>query len=168
MPSPDERYIILWKHTDKEQNRELCFETKHVLKGTKQQEDDVDITLEEWKDMLRQIPTLKCNRHCPLASGSKTSLPNRLFAYFALGHASTTRTRPVPQSTGRRDHLLYQYQQNLMFPRLLKTFHHSVHCTRGREKLACTTWPHHAGANQQAIKLQRGKVQHMDQDPSHV
>ena len=57
MPFPD----YLWKHTAKEQNGELCFETgrgglgrEQVFEGTKQQKDDVDLTLEEWKDMLRK------------------------------------------------------------------------------------------------------------------
>ena len=52
---------ILSKHTAKEQNGELCFETgrgglgrEQVFRGTKQQNGDVDLMVEEWKDMLRR------------------------------------------------------------------------------------------------------------------
>ena len=91
-------FIILWKHAAKEQSREFCFETgqEHVPEGSEQQKYDRDLTLEEWKDMPREILTLKCNQHRLLASGSKTSLANHLFSYFALDHASTARTRSAP------------------------------------------------------------------------
>ena len=75
---------------------EAAQEREHVLEETEQQKDAIDLTLEEWKEMPREILTLKCNQHRLVASGSKTVLANCLFAYFAPGHASTARTKPAP------------------------------------------------------------------------
>ena len=52
--------------------------------------------------MSREILTLRFNQLCLVASGSKTSLANRLFAYFAPGHARTTRTGPAPDDRWRK------------------------------------------------------------------
>ena len=79
---------------------EVAQEQEHdVLKESEQQKDDIDLTLEEWIDMPREILTLKCNQLCLVATGSKTSLAYCLFAYFAPGRASTTRTGPAPDNT---------------------------------------------------------------------
>ena len=63
---------------------------------TEQQKDDTDLTLDEWKNLPREILTLKCNQHRLVASGSKSALANRLFDYFASGRTSTARARPAP------------------------------------------------------------------------
>ena len=77
-------------------------EREHILEESEEQKDDADLTLEEWIDIPREILTLKCNQLCLAASGSKTSLANRLFAYFAPGHVSTTRTWPAPDDRRRK------------------------------------------------------------------
>ena len=84
------------KQTDADQERE------HVLEESEEQKDNADLTLEEWIDMPTEILTLKCNQLRLVASVSKTSLANCLFAYFAPGRASTTSTRPAPDDRRRK------------------------------------------------------------------
>ena len=75
---------------------------EHVLEESEQQKDDADLTLEEWRNMPKEILTLRCNQLRLVVAGSKTSLPNHLFAYFAPGHTSTTRTRPALDDRQRK------------------------------------------------------------------
>ena len=84
---------------------EAAQEQEHVFEGFGVQKNDADLTLEEWIEMPREVLTLKCNQLRLVPSGSKTSLANRLFAYFAPGHASTTMTRPAPHDRWRKTFL---------------------------------------------------------------
>ena len=81
---------------------EVAQEREHVLEESEQHKDDVHLTFEEWIDMSREILILKCNQLRLVASGFKTSLVNRLFAYFAPGHASTARTKTAPDDRQRK------------------------------------------------------------------
>ena len=81
---------------------EVAQEQENVFEGSGEQKNDADLTLEEWIEMPREVLTLKCNQLRLIASGSKTSLANRLFAYFAPGCASTTMTRPAPHDRWRK------------------------------------------------------------------
>ena len=58
MPFPD---YFVETYCQGSERGELCFETgrggsgrEQVFEGTKRQKDDVDLTLEEWKNMLRK------------------------------------------------------------------------------------------------------------------
>ena len=81
---------------------EAAEEQEHVFEGSGEQKNNADLTVEEWMEMPTEILTLKCNQLRLIASGSKISLVNRLFAYFAPGSASTTMTRPAPHDRPRK------------------------------------------------------------------
>ena len=62
---------------------EAAQEREHVFEESGEQKNDADLTLEEWIEMPREILTLKCNQLCLVASGSKTSLVNRMFCTWS-------------------------------------------------------------------------------------
>ena len=81
---------------------EAVQEQEHVFEGSGEQKNDANLTLKEWIEMPREVLTLKCNQLRLVASGSKTSSANHLFAYFAPGRASTTMSRPAPHDRQRK------------------------------------------------------------------
>ena len=72
--------------------------------------------------MPREILTLKCHQHRLVASDSKTALADRLFAYFASGRTSTTRTRPAPDDRRKKTSVVSQSAENHRdFPSFFRT-----------------------------------------------
>ena len=75
--------------------------------------------------MPTEILTLKCNQLCLVASGSKTSLANRLFAYFAPGRASTTNFLGLQHKTHHL-HPSQIFAPNSKPPRLIPQCHQNL------------------------------------------